>query len=191
MRHRAMFTSLHSRQRGLSLIEALIALLVLSIGLVGLGALMLTSLQNVHSSAHYSTASAIALDFEERVWEQLTQTVLSSPASLGGDGCLTDAALGNIAGAVETSWTAQASEMGADWTGAERFNMPGLEIEIGGTATGGVDREDDGTNDVFWKTVPVTLTWTEGRFADVADDDADQESYTSSITMACRPVFLL
>lgn len=190
MKKRVVNVHPRSRQDGLTLIEGLIALLVLSIGLVGMGALMLTSLQNVHSSAQYSTASAIVLDLEERVWEQMTQTVVTSPGTLAANGCLTDGALGGVATAVETSWTSQASEMAADWTDAERFNMPDLDISVGETTTGGVDRDGDGANDVFWKTIPVTLTWTEGRFSDVANAESNQESYTSSITMACRPVFL-
>lgn len=175
-------------QRGLSLIEALIALLVLSIGLVGLGALMLTSLQNVHSSAHYSAASAVALDFEERIWSELTETVVNSPGNLGGDGCLTDTALDTAASATQTAWSSAGEGNATDWTDAERFNIPGLAIAVGDTTTTGVDREGDGVIDVNWKTVPITLTWTEGRFSDVADG---QESYTATMTFACRPVFLL
>ena len=61
-------------QLGLTLLEVLIALLILSIGLVGAAVLMVQSLQNTHSSLHTSLASAAALDFEERLWLDLGRT---------------------------------------------------------------------------------------------------------------------
>jgi len=57
--------------RGFSLLEVLIALLVLSVGLVGVAALSIQSVQNVHSSLQLSIATAAALDFEERLWLDL------------------------------------------------------------------------------------------------------------------------
>ena len=53
---------------GFSLIEVLIALIVLSIGLIGTAALTVISLQSVHSALYTSIASSIALDYEERLW---------------------------------------------------------------------------------------------------------------------------
>lgn len=62
------------RWRGLTLIEVLIALLVLSIGLIGIAALHMTSLKTAHSSYFRSVASVIAVDAEERLWIALADT---------------------------------------------------------------------------------------------------------------------
>jgi type IV pilus assembly protein PilV len=64
---------------GFTLIEVLIALLVLSIGLVGLAVLTIQSLQNTHSSLYTSLASAAALDFEERLWLDLGRRASGCP----------------------------------------------------------------------------------------------------------------
>lgn len=55
------------KQKGLSLIEVLIALLVLSIGLLGLAALYLTSLKLSHDSQFRSLASIKAEDLSEHI----------------------------------------------------------------------------------------------------------------------------
>jgi len=53
---------------GFTLLEVLIALLILSIGLIGVAVLTVQSLQNTHSSLYTSIASTAALDYEERLW---------------------------------------------------------------------------------------------------------------------------
>lgn len=67
--------------RGLSLIEILVALLVLSIGLAGMAALHLNSLKNVSSSYYRSLASTIALDYEERLWLEAARLADTDPAT--------------------------------------------------------------------------------------------------------------
>lgn len=57
-----------TRQKGLTLIEVLVAALVLAVGLVGLAGLNLRSLQASHSAYFSSIASMIAIDAEERSW---------------------------------------------------------------------------------------------------------------------------
>ena len=91
---------------GFSLIEVLITLLILSLGLVGLAALQLTAVKNVHSSLLTTTATAAALDFEERAWIRL--------ASLES-------------GCVEVD--AFRAAFVADWTVApERLGLPGFQL---------------------------------------------------------------
>lgn len=96
---------------GFSLIEVLITLLVISLGLVGLAALQLTAVKNVHSSLLTTTVTAAALDFEERAWLGL--------ASLES-GCVD-------ASTLETDfvgdWSIQASGIG----------LPGFEIAVAPT----------------------------------------------------------
>ncbi len=64
---------------GLSLIEVMIALLILSLGLVGLAALHLNSLTGTHASYYQSIASSVALDLEERAWVELATTESGCP----------------------------------------------------------------------------------------------------------------
>lgn len=59
------------RHRGFSLTEVLVALLVLSIGLLGLAALQLNGLKGVHSAYQRTLAGVIAMDAGERLWMSL------------------------------------------------------------------------------------------------------------------------
>lgn len=56
------------KDRGFSLLEVLIALLVLSFGLLGLAALQIKSLQSSHAGYQRMLASIIAMDASERIW---------------------------------------------------------------------------------------------------------------------------
>ncbi|SER41432.1 type IV pilus assembly protein PilV [Vreelandella subterranea] len=76
-------------QRGFSLVEALIALLVLSLGLVGVAAMQLKALQSATQGYQRSVASVAAVDAQERLWATLEP----------GQGC--DAI---DVGAVKTVW---------------------------------------------------------------------------------------
>tara|TARA_R110002012_G_scaffold109370_6_gene253134 strand:+ start:794 stop:1228 length:435 start_codon:yes stop_codon:yes gene_type:complete len=60
-----------THQRGFSLIEALIALLVLSIGLIGVAAMQLKALQSANAGYQRSVASVAAVDAQERLWAAL------------------------------------------------------------------------------------------------------------------------
>lgn len=180
-----MHIHMTKRQHGVTLIEALIALLVLSVGLVGLSALMLTSLKNVHSSSHYSVAAAIVLDFEEQIWSEVAKTAISETAALDGNGCLSDDDISGIATAITSEWNTSQKEDGG-WTTADRFQLPGMELSIGDTSVEESVDSDGDSRGVFWKTIPTTLTWDEGRFS-----DGSGENYSAAITVVCRPVFLL
>lgn len=58
-------------QRGFSLIEALIALVVLSVGLLGVAAMQLKALQSANAGYQRSVASVAAVDAQERLWAEL------------------------------------------------------------------------------------------------------------------------
>lgn len=79
-------------QRGFSLVEALIALLVLSLGLVGVAAMQLKALQSASLGYQRSVASVAAVDAQERLWATLEPE----------EGC--DAI---DVGAVQTAWRDQ------------------------------------------------------------------------------------
>lgn len=61
-------TSPHRRIHGFSLIEVLIAVLVIAFGVLGMAALQLKSLQYSHSGYQRTVASMIALDAGEQLW---------------------------------------------------------------------------------------------------------------------------
>lgn len=135
--------SLALRHKGLTLLEILIALLVLSIGMVGIAALYVNSLQNVHSSLYRSLGSTIALDFEERLWLAL------------GDNSVTDCPnSGAVAAALQTHWRAPTSNAWA-FNGEELLRPSAVTVQLGTTVT------TDG-----FATIPIVVGWTENRLDD-------------------------
>lgn len=58
---------------GFTLIEALVALLVLSLGMLGVVSMQLKSLQGAHSAYQRSVASLAAQDAQEILWKNLSQ----------------------------------------------------------------------------------------------------------------------
>ncbi|WP_355661988.1 type IV pilus modification protein PilV [Halomonas salifodinae] len=58
----------HCSQDGFTLLEALIAILVLSFGLLGVAAMQLKAMQSAHLSYHRSIATLAAQDAVERLW---------------------------------------------------------------------------------------------------------------------------
>lgn len=79
--------------RGFSLIEALIALLVLSFGLLGVGAMQLKAMQGSHVSYQRSMATVIASDANERLWVALGDSGGSCPSA------------GSVQGPWRTHWS--------------------------------------------------------------------------------------
>lgn len=64
---------------GFTLVEALIALLVLSLGLLGVAAMQLKAMQSAHVAYQRSLATVIAADANERLWAALASTGGSCP----------------------------------------------------------------------------------------------------------------
>lgn len=71
-----------SPQRGFSLIEALIALVILSVGLIGVAAMQLKALHGATNGYQHSIANLAAVDAQERLWAQLASTDVDSCASI-------------------------------------------------------------------------------------------------------------
>lgn len=74
-----MFKRLVFKARGFTLIEALVALLVLSVGLVGLAMMQVKAMQSSHVAYQRSVATIAAQDMVERLWIELGR---SAPASI-------------------------------------------------------------------------------------------------------------
>lgn len=139
------------RHAGLTLIEVLISLLVLSLGMAGLATLYLTSLASVHSGLLSSLASTIALDFEERLWVELGQT---------GDGNCPDVT--TVASALETDWSRSAPGF---------LSLPGSFAVKPGSMVDGPRFQE----------IPFTIEWSEERFSDDESTTLEQFDYTARI----------
>lgn len=68
------------KQVGVSLIEVMVALVVLSVGLLGLAVLQFKALQGTHAAYQATLASLIAADAEERLWLARANGVVSDAA---------------------------------------------------------------------------------------------------------------
>lgn len=166
--------------RGFTLIEVLIALLVLTIGLVGMAALHLTSIQSAHSSYYRSIASSVALDFEERMWQRGAE-VLDSPGQ-----CLTATDLAVVRSDIISQWRIAFSNEGEP-TSPSRIGIPNLNVVVGDIRAGSQTRTaGGGTWADQWIDITLTLTWSETRFA---ADDFTEERFDYATRMPCVSQF--
>jgi len=67
------------KSEGFTLVEALVALLVLSIGLLGVAGMQLKALQSAHAGYQRSVASLAAQDAQERLWGKLKSSFPACP----------------------------------------------------------------------------------------------------------------
>lgn len=148
-------------QKGLTLIEVLVALLVLSIGLVGIAALHLKSLQYAHSSYYSSISSSIALDLEERLW------LLAAEAE---GGCVTATQVTDEIVALQSHWNGTTFEP----VNGNAVLIPGLQVTA--------ERIDVGVVENSWTEVAISLAWTDSRFT----DGTASESFTFTSRVICN-----
>ena len=153
------------KQGGLTMLEVLISLAVLSIGLAGLAAMQLASLQYIHSAQYRSMASTIALDFEERLWVAVSDNTLT--------GCPSE---GTHVGNLSTYWNGETAAVayGGD-NSPKKLRIPNLTITTGTVV------ED--TTESPIKTIPITLGWNESRFSDT---ESTSEQFTFNARIICR-----
>ncbi|AHK79224.1 pilus assembly protein PilV [Ectothiorhodospira haloalkaliphila] len=130
-------------QTGFSLIEALVALLVLSVGLLGLAGLQLLGMQSSHSAYQRTVASVIAADAGERLWIKLAEE--------GGE--LTQADVQAVRDDWRDHWQHQA---GADADGNYPVSLPGMS-----------DASITCDND---NVCLISVRWSEGRFDEPGDE---------------------
>lgn len=113
--------------RGFSLIEALIALLVLSIGMLGAAAMQLNALQSAHIAYQRSIATLAAQDAQERLWAQMAENNGSCP---------------------DPGAAMQLGEL--DWDAAWSGHLPGF------TESSGVDPASNGSNSECRFTITIS-----------------------------------
>lgn len=162
---------IHGREQGLTILEVLIALAILSLGLAGLAIMHMNSLKYAHSAYYRSIASAVALDFEERLWLRFADTsVLDCPDS---------SASGQAHPALVADWSTRSELPGDHWSGfggTKVTQIYNLNIAAGAVTT------------TTFAEMPVTLSWSEARFDDAESivDEANTESYEYTIRMLCK-----
>jgi type IV pilus assembly protein PilV len=74
-----------TRSRGFTLLEVLIALLILAIGLLGMASLMLASIQSNQGASQRSAAVVLSYDLVERMRSNRDQTVNQDPSPYEDD----------------------------------------------------------------------------------------------------------
>lgn len=134
--------------RGFTMVEILVALLVLSIGLLGVAALQLTSLRSNHAAAMRSQATFLAYDIIDRMRA-------NRDGALKGQYDIDEASSG-------TAGTVSGNDLIA-WKDAIARTLPGVDRDNDGTldpATGSVTRNGN----VF----TVGIVW-----GDLSDDPAN------------------
>lgn len=168
---------------GFTLIEALIALLVATVGLIGLAALHLSALKNAHSSYYRSISSTIALDFEERLW---AYTAINANAGLE---CIEESAIDTIIADLTNDWEINGlpSSSGWNWTDVARAGIPGLEIDFGYTISS-ITRPYDGGGNWLDQAVniPLQIQWSDDRFG---DEGEPVEQFDYVVRIPCVPEF--
>lgn len=142
------------KERGFTLIEVLIALLVLAVGLLGMASLMMTSLQSSQSAYLRSQASLLAQDLVERMRANRDQAVKHDNYELAASASATTNPGCSSSGC---SPSAQAQQDLHDWRAALEAGIPG--------ATASVDRANNNE-------YTITIAWEENASED-ADNDPD------------------
>ncbi|MDR5865963.1 type IV pilus modification protein PilV [Halomonas koreensis] len=154
------------RASGFSLIEVLVALLLLSVGVLGLAGLQLESLQSSHVAYQRAIASLAAQDAQERLWlafADKTERVESDEAN-----CPTSAE-------IDATMGAPLADM-SPWRDAWKDRLPGLGADPVRPAT-----DDDGSP-LPGCQFTITIDWQEGRFV----DDKGNATAASTLDYAVR-----
>ncbi len=138
------------REHGMTLVEALVALVVLSVGLLGVAGLQLSSLRNNHNAHLRSQATALTYDIMDRMRANRV-------AARAGE--YNVALTGTISGA-----TVAATDVNA-WRAALAATLPG--------GNGAVDLVA-GTNQVT-----ITIEWSE-RVVEGSNEDASVQFTTTT-----------
>jgi type IV pilus assembly protein PilV len=151
-RHRARFTA-----NGMTLVEVLVALVIISVGLLGVAALEITTLRSNQNSALRTQATALAQDISDRM--RANRTAALAP------NYLYNIALGSPANATATQDQRDLSE----WKAALRTQLP--PAPNGARADGSILVNANGV-------ATITIQWGERRIADKANDSTTVSAAT-------------
>ncbi len=177
-------------QTGLSMLEVLIALTVLSIGLAGLGLMHMSSLKYANSAYFRSVASTVAIDLEERLWLRMSDVT-------NVEDCPDMTSAGTAYTQLIADWKTRSLLTADGWHGfdARLAQIPSLNVELPDTAPDPVESVATGLEGKSaYIELPITLSWTESRFdfaeegeASLPYDETDlSERYPYTIRVFCR-----
>ena len=147
-----------NKNAGFTLIEVLIAMVVLAIGLLGLAGLQVTSLKNNQSAYNRSQATQLAYDLADRMRANVAGAAIYTSG--------TAAAIANCKNTAGCSSTEMAVNDLFEWNSAISAALPN-----GGT----------GTITISSGVYSITINWTENR-----DDNADGVSDITSFQTSFR-----
>lgn len=139
-------------ERGATMLEVLITMVVLAIGLLGLAGLQITSIQSNHGSYYRSQATVLAYDITDRMRSNRTAA---------------------LAGEYAVNFPASATDRAVTGVLAQQDTAQWLN-ELGATLPGGTGRIS--TND---KLVTIEVRWngSRGEIKDVSDSSAHMETF--------------
>lgn len=151
---------------GFTLLEVLIAMLILAIGLLGMASLMLTSLQNNQGAYARAQASTLAYDIVERMRANRPQAELSnSPYSLSSGSPADSAKNCQNAGCTPTEMAAWDL---AQWWADLQTSIPGATATI---------------KQISGRSYEINVTWSETALARSANNTPDTLAYNLRVDL--------
>ena len=133
-------------ERGTTLIEVLVTIIILAIGLLGLAGLQVTSLQSNHSSYYRSQATVLAYDISERMRANRTAALAGSYNVNFPDSSSSNAVSGNLASRDSAEWLNALAETLPSGTGRVQINGALVTIHVRWDDTRGGIHKTDGSD---------------------------------------------
>lgn len=133
-----------NRQQGFSLVESLIALVILSVGLISVAAMQLKALQSALSGYQHALANVAAVDAQERVW-----------AAFAGSKACSDIPLSDVESAWKNHWFTHPETAVLTQADASRSQLSGLGCQFTITVYLLTAANDDGVELVYNFSLPA------------------------------------
>lgn len=160
------------RQRGMTLIEILVTVLVLAVGLLGMASLTVGSLKNNQGAFLRTQATILAYDMADRMRSNTAQAISGSydgkttNATITAPSCIAN----GCSGADRVDADIFAWKQQIEGANGNMAMLPGGEGSISGTGGGGAT--------VAGTTFTITITWKEDRWDETAGSMSTEDQQT-------------